>query len=264
MRSLRWHWALAVSFCSWLGFSGDTLAQTDKEVDRAGEASMQIERLMPAPGPGGFWQVDDGDVGPHLAPSVGLVSWESARPLVVSAGWNGTDYKVGDTLSKPISRRVGTDLLISVGLFDRVLVGTAVPLIVLQQGDRFQQLGFAHEDDNRSLEKSMLGDIRLYAKARFWGAPHGYGPAAAGALVVSLPTGDEENFAGEGGPVYEGRLIGSYRARLWAVAANAGVRIRSEDVQFLDPSMLVGNELVWGVAAEGRVPALPRFAVLAE
>ncbi len=73
--------------------------------------------------------------------------------------------------------------------------------------------------------------------------------------MLTLPTGDQAEFAGEG-VVVEGRGIVSLRRPRWEIAANLGLRLRTQDVVFLSPEVTFGNELTYGVAGSIVLPGL--------
>lgn len=210
--------------------------------------AFSVDRLTPAPGAGTLWQVEDGDVGEHLRPTFAFVTSLSTQPLIVRHTLDGS------TLSEPVALRVGGDLLAAIGLLDRYQIGLAVPVVIFQDGDRLQGLDLPGDDADQPLASTTIGDVRLHAKVRVVEPKHGLGFAAAGVIVATLPTGDDEHFAGEAGPVFEGRLVGSYRHRLGAVALNVGARIRTEEVEFLVPELRLGNELVFGGGLEVGIP----------
>jgi hypothetical protein len=136
-----------------------------------------------------------------------------------------------------------------------------MPLVV-QDGDRLQGIDL----DETPLSEMTIGDARLHAKVRLRGEPGDRGATLALAAVVTLPTGDDDNFAGEAGPLIEPRLIASWRRSRGALAINLGARIRTEEVVLLSPARAHGNELLASVAGELVVPWLcsDAFSVLAE
>ncbi len=219
---------------------------------------FSVERLTPPPGPGTFVQVEDGDVVPHKGYTFAVVTSLATRPLVIRHAIDG------GVMSEPVSLRVGADILAAYGFRNRYQFGLAIPVVVFQDGDRLQRLDLPDENADEPLAATTLGDIRVSGKVRLVEPRHGYGLAAATDVIVTLPTGDDSQFTGEAGPVFEGRLVGSYRHRRFAAAVNAGARIRASEVQFLAPTLRLGNELAWGVAASAPVPLAPRWMALVE
>jgi hypothetical protein len=161
----------------------------------------------------------------------------------------------GQEASEPVALRLGYELSAALGLGSRYQVGLALPLVV-QDGDRLQGIDL----DERPLDPVAFGDLRLHGKLRLVGRPGAPGKALGAALILSLPTGDGGDFAGERGWLIEWRLIGSYAGRRWRAAINLGPRLRTDEVVLLSPARPHGNELQAAVAGEWIVPGLPRDA----
>ena len=224
----------------------------DPTVSRS--TAFDVDRLAPPPGAGMYFQIEDGDVMPHLATSFGALTTVFSRPLVVYSVADTMQVQKGQTLSRPVANRVGLDLMAAIGLYGRYQVGLVLPLVLFQDGDRLQRLDLPDMGENQPLATTTQGDLRLHGKVRLVEPPYGYGLAVATDIVITLPTGDDEQFAGEAGTVIEARLIGSYRYSRFAAAANLGPRLRTEEVQFLDPTLVHGNEIAWGLAGSVLVP----------
>lgn len=241
---------------------GDARAQ---EVVVGTDPAFNVDPMVAAPGAGAFLQVEDAAVLPDRAQAFGVVANAISRPLVVYALDDLEHVAAGEMLTEPVAFRAGIDVLGAIGLGDRYQVGLAVPLVLYQAGDRLRGLDFPDNARNQPLAASALGDLRLSGKVRLVAPPYGHGLAAAADVIVTLPTGDDQHFAGEAGVVGEARLIASFRAPRWAAAVNVGPRIRTEEVQFLDPSFTLGNEISLGAAAEVTVPRTrERLTALAE
>jgi len=222
------------------------------------DAAFSLDRLAPPPGPGVFVQVEDGDVAERGAWSAtASLSFES-RPLVVRHALTGAE------LSVPVRTRTGLDLGVAVGVGHGVQLGLSLPVVLYQSGDRLRGLDLPEPDGSRALAAAALGDVRLAAKLNLVTPERGLGQAWGAAVTVTLPTGDETQFAGEAAPMVEFHLIASWRAPDWALAVNLGPRFRSEEVPFLSPDVTLGNELVWGAAASARAPWWPELEGVAE
>jgi hypothetical protein len=176
------------------------------------------------------------------------------RPIVLR------DIMSGQEATTPVDVRLGYELAYARGVSARWQLGCALPVVAAQDGDRLQGIGL----DESSLQPVALGDLRLHAKMRLSPSadtPWGYGMAFA----LTVPTGDEDDFAGEAGAVVAWTMVAGYRGDGWRVAGNLGVRLRTEEVVLLSPARPHGNELVATVAAEGELPArydMPLGAVL--
>jgi hypothetical protein len=113
-------------------------------------------------------------------------------------------------------------------------------------GDRLRPL------DARALDRFVPGDLRLGARVRVTGG-------ARRALFVrgdlTLPTGDDGDFAGEASWSLAWRLIGRVALpRGIAAAASAGLRLRGAEVAIGD--RLVGDELAFALGVVVPVPAV--------
>ncbi|MSP15974.1 MAG: hypothetical protein EXR73_05075, partial [Myxococcales bacterium] len=214
------------------------------------EPSFQIERVAPAPGPSSFFEVGEGDVAPHLGALFMLTTWAADRPLVVYHVADGT------VLSEPVRLRVGAELHAAIGLRERYQVGFALPLVVYQDGDRLRELEIPGEDE--ALAATAFGDLRLHGRVRLVEPAHGTGAAVAIDLAALLPTGDDNNFAGDSGFGMHARALASFRTQRLAFALELGARVRSEAVQFLAPTLYVGSVAHGGLAASVRLPELAK------
>jgi OmpA-OmpF porin, OOP family len=249
--------ALLVVFLPAIAFAQDPTVSRSTAFD--------VDRLTPPPGPGAFFQVEDGDVAPHLATSFGAMTTVLHQPLVVYSVADTMHVDKGETLSRPVETRVALELMAAIGLYGRYQVGLVLPLVLFQDGDRLRGLDLPAMEENQPLATTTQGDLRLHGKIRLVEPPFGYGLGVATDVVLTLPTGDDEQFAGEAGPVIEARLIGSWRTRRFAAAANLGPRLRTEEVQFLDPTLVHGNEIGWGRAGSVLLPGgQARWTAVAE
>ena len=210
--------------------------------------AISVERFTPPPGAAAFLGADDPDVLPDAGWAFDAATWYASRPITLR------DLTTGAVVTVPVAWRQGLDLGLARGLADRWQLGLALPM-ALQGGDRLRGIGLSE----KPLDRAVLGDLRLYAKARLVGEPRAPGLAATVDLTLVLPTGDDGDFAGEEGPVYEWRLAAGWRAPRWAITANAGARIRSDEVTLLSPARPNGDELVGALAGEVAVPAVGRL-----
>jgi hypothetical protein len=216
---------------------------------QADSTAFSVERFTPAPGAGGFLAAEDADVLPRLRWTAAAAGSLMSRPIVLRSLVDGAEA------TAPVAVRLGYDLSAAIGLGTRYQLGVALPVVV-QDGDRLQAIGL----DERPLDPVTVGDLRLHGKLRLLGAPGAAGSAVGAALVVSLPTGDGGDFAGEAGWVIEWRLIGSHAARWWRAAIDVGPRFRTREVVLLSPARPHGNELCAAAAAEVMLPRVRRHA----
>jgi hypothetical protein len=150
-----------------------------------------------------------------------------------------------DTTTQPVRRRE----TLSIG--GALALGTAVVVdgrfaIGHQIGDRLSALG-----DGAALERYVLGDLRIGARARVAGSDD----AVFLRADLTLPSGNEQQFSGEPSWSVAWRLIG--RATLpqgIVVAANAGIRFRGREVLVGD--RLVGNEFIGAAGVAVPIPPI--------
>ncbi len=156
--------------------------------------------------------------------------------------------------SRPVERRETLGLGAAIGLGDTVVLDARMPF-ARQTGERLAILG-----DDRALDRWVPGDLRFGARIRVVRTEH------ADALVrgeLSLPTGDDHDFAGEASWGLAWSLIG--RLRLPAgivVAATGGIRLRGAEVMVVD--RIVGDELTGGAGIAVPIPPLRPLWCIAE
>jgi len=206
---------------------------------------FSVERYVPPPGPAVFFCAEGADVLPQLQLSLGASGSLMSRPMVLENIYDRSE------VSEPVRLRLGFDFLAAIGITDRLQLGVGMPVIAAQDGSRLQGLDL----DETPLRPVALGDLRVHGKVRWWGRAGQAGGGIGVSMALTLPTGDEEHFAGERGAVFEWHAIGSWR---WpgrgAVAVNLGQRLRSEKVVLLAPARPHGDEIVGLFAAEAGVP----------
>lgn len=210
---------------------GATTAWAD--TPRNAPAALELDRDETPPGRSelGF---DGGAPVPRWGVSLGT-SWLSA-PMTF-----------GDT--EPVEDRQSLRLggAFAVG---RSLVLDARLALSTQTGERLAALG-----DSRELDAFVASDLALGARIRVAGTPQ---RAAFVRADLTLPTGDDHDFAGEASWTLAWRLIG--RVTLPAdivIAASLGIRLRGDEVIVGDK--LVGDELTYAIGAVVPVPPLARL-----
>src|SRR6185437_12887137 len=145
----------------------------------------------------------------------------------------------------PIDRRETAVVGGAVSLGDRLIVDARLPL-EHQVGPRLEGFG-----DAAPLERFALGDLAIGARLHVADG----GPVAVFVRgEVTLPSGDDHDFAGDAGWGAEG--LGIARVELphaIVIAGTGGFHIRSKEVQIAE-NVLGGDELVWGVGATVGIP----------
>ena len=206
-----------------------------------------------------------GALQPGADPNAGLAFEPAASPATgefnvanwLSYGHRPVALYQGDQLSfKVIDHRLSGGFLANVGIAERVAVGVHLPYVLYQGGD--DPTGNAAVNNslgNYSLPTSALGDLAVLLKATlFKPAEEGTGGFSLAVRErLSLPTGDESSYRGEGHVVSDTRLLAEYDLLAFAAYASAGVRLRGEQGDIGCASALActtqfGHELPFGLA----------------
>ncbi len=198
-------------------------------------AAIDLERDTSSPGR------------PELAFDGGapLVGWAAS----LTGSWIEEPIVLRDEAgpSAPVARRQTLALGGALALGDSAVIDARLPL-AHQTGDRLRLAGGGGE--RRALDRWVPGDLRLGARLRLLERPRG---AALVRADLTLPTGDDRDFAGEPAWTLTWRLIGRRSlAHGIVVAVSGGVRLRGAEVRIGD--RLVSDELV---GAAGVVVPLP-------
>ncbi|MBK6848426.1 MAG: hypothetical protein IPG96_13175 [Proteobacteria bacterium] len=181
---------------------------------RAQAAGFSLARLRPPAAALGFFSTETALTLPHLSPSAGLLVHYDQRLLQVVDQANGTRRY------EDVKYQLNLELLLALGLWERLELGLALPVTLTQaSGARGALFGAQPELAAGS------GDLRLLAKGRLLA----HGPwLAALALAVDLPTGSTADYRGDGGVGVEPRaIVGLGWSRVGA-ALNVGVRLRPD------------------------------------
>lgn len=217
------------------------------QVAVATQPAFSVERFTPAPGGATFLGIEEPDVPAAGRWVVTSSTWVASRLIVLRALATGAEATV------PVALRWGQEVAVARGLGSRFLIGAAAPT-GLQWGDRLAGIGLSE----KPLDPAVQGDLRLHGRARIAGAPGAPGLAAALALAITLPTGDDGDFAGEAGWVLGWGLRFGYRTDDVVVAGGVGVRVRTQEVVLLSPARPHGNELTASAGIAVRAAPLGR------
>jgi hypothetical protein len=164
------------------------------------------------------------------------------RPIALAAGSLGG----GSPASRPVRRRETLALGGAVAVGDRIVVD-AVLRGSHQVGDRLTAAG---DPDHRA--RYVAQDLRIGARIRFAGDDD---RAALLRGELTLPTGDDAQFAGDAAWTAAWSLIGRIGlVRGIALAATAGIRLHGAEVAVGD--RLVGDELFAALGGAVPLPAL--------
>ena len=174
---------------------------------------MAVNNFKPVASPTGFYVTEDGELLPHLAPAVGLLLSYAHHPLELY------DPTSSRRVADLVSYQVNMDLVAGLALWNRVELGLALPVALTQGSDDLSIIG--REPGTHS--GGGVGDLRITIKGRLATA----GPITlALAMPVSVPTGDQDNFLGEGGVTFTPKAVVSLNTSRVDVGINAGYRLR--------------------------------------
>ena len=164
------------------------------------------------------------------------------RPIALPAGAFGG----GSPASEPVRRRETLALGAALAIGDRIVVDGVVRASH-QVGDRLTAGG-----NPARLARTVLHDLQLGGRIRFAGDGD---RAALLRAELTLPTGDDAQFAGDAAWTLAWSLIGRIALpRDIAVAATAGIRLHGAEVAVGD--RVVGDELFAAAGATVPLPAL--------
>ena len=215
-------------------------------------ARVNVQVFRPSPHPGDLFTVLSSNIGAHLRWSADLLASFGKNPLVF-VDTSGTAERRQEVIQDQLS----LDLMGSIALFDRVSVGLAVPLFLVNSGEPGDVVTVSPEPSSFA-----LGDIRLSPKIGILmreDDADGFGLGAE--LGLSLPTGDADSFVSDGFLITP-MVIGDYKSGPVLVALNLGVRVRTSE-ETLPFGVNVSHELLWKIGA--RYEILPEeLAVIGE
>jgi len=180
----------------------------------------------------GYVSQDGANVLPSGVLDVGATLDFAHDPLVLRDASTGEQLMDGGV----VANRLGLTITSGFGLTKWLEVGLAVPVVLAQNGD----LGLITNDQ---LATTTLGDIRGFAKARIF---HRDRVAIAGALDVTVPSGNAESFTGGNTASARPRLIAGWQDERWSAALNVGFRFRGESRVV---NVVVDDELTTGAGA---------------
>ena len=186
--------------------------------------SFQSEQFEPLPAQGyNILNISSSELMPHLRPSAGIFLHYVNDPLQVVPVATGDVDEGGQRL---VSHQLRAELLASVGLFNFVELGLALPFVPLQRGDDQANLG----QPGQAIEGASLGDVRVLPKVQLLPAHKAAGFGLAIGLPVYIPSGDTETFNSDGKVRVEPRLMADWRHDAGVkIAANLGYQLLRSD-----------------------------------
>ncbi|HRG95083.1 MAG TPA: hypothetical protein PLR99_02470, partial [Polyangiaceae bacterium] len=161
--------------------------------------------------------------------------------------------RTGDEAFVPLRNQLALDLVGGLGLGTRGFVGVAVPIALAQEGSGDLP---PSTSSARRVPTTALGDLALHGKASIVdNRDGGFGLAALG--TVSLPTGSQDAFLGEGAVTAQGRVLGSYSFVLAELSGSLGYKLRTARRVWPDPGgARFGDEIPFALSLTFRPSVL--------
>lgn len=232
-----------------LAGAGTALAQPSND----GEG-VDSQVLWATPGPSNFPTIQSSDIVGHLGVAFGAMFGYYRESLGLQVSETRPDGTQDESTEWVVENAVTADFMWAFGLGEIFQLGLTLPVVLDQSGvgaTPFQPLGV--DDSSYKLAGSALRDLRFNAKTRFLGGnaeiPDRRGFGLGLDVGVSIPSGDELNFAGENGFVIAPLAIFDYHLCKFSIAANVGARLRTVKAQLAD--LVVGHQFAYGLGVTG-------------
>lgn len=172
------------------------------------EDELAIERFRLAAERTGILDVESGDVPGHGQWDLGIWVSASRSPLTV-------DAPAGES-GRLVDERVAGSLVASIALWQRVVLGFDMPLVISQDDDL--------DAGGGDIDRFGVGDVRFAVKAGIVARP----VAIALLVSLSLPSGDPDGFIGESEVTIAPELAVSRRFGANRIAVDVGYLRRGE------------------------------------
>lgn len=186
------------------------------------KAGLVMESLS-TPGGGAF----------HL----GAVSSFSFRPISLTSTRDGS-------VTYPLEANWALDLLASLGIGKRTMIGLSLPMVLYQGGETQRSVV-----SSSGLPATAIGDMGLHGKAAFIdNADGGFGLGAT--AILTLPTGSQAGFAGEGAATIQLKVLADYNLGVASLQASLGFKLRTQTRTWPDASVggyTFGDEIPWAI-----------------
>lgn len=194
-----------------------------------------------------FNAVSGSDTLGRFQPSAGLWLNYAHRPLTAT-------LQGGEELDL-VASQLAADLVLGIGITDRLQLGLAMPLTLSQSVGSPNGTSFPMP----TLASTVPGDLRLVPKFGLFKNPEGMNLALE--AVIGIPTGDKANLQGNGSVTVEPRVVAEYKANeRTRVGLNLGYTVRSQENLY---NLTIGNELTYGLG--GAYALMPdKVTLLAE
>jgi hypothetical protein len=250
MRPRRAALALVALALCWV----DRAAAQDKVVP-----SLDLRGFDPPTDPNGGLYYE-----PASSPDTGdwnLAMWSNYTYRPVTLRNPSTD----EVAFEVISHQFGGDFVFNIGFFERFSLGFSLPYVLYQTGDEPTADVRAVLGDYQ-LPEQAIGDAKLVGKLTIVTPTNDEFGGLSLALHerLSLPTGQDESYLGEGAVASETRLLAEYRYLAVSVHGALGVKLRGEEETYGCEALAPGSEcdtrfghqLPWGVSFVFRPQAI--------
>ncbi len=201
--------------------------------------SLDLRRFHPPADPRGALYLEPADTVGAGEWNVALVASYANRQVTVEDG-------DGEVAVVPLEHQISMDYLASLGVFERLAVFVTLPTVVYQRGDDARGL----VADIDVLPRTGLGDGAAGAKLELLQPGDAGGLALAGLGRLTLPTGDERAYLGEGTVTADVQLLAELRTIGVALRGSVGAHLRSEYATYFGERF--GHDLPWGLGVAVR------------
>ncbi len=220
------------------------------------EPAIDVQTFWPTAGPQQGLALRSAEVQPHLNFGFTLLGNYQHRPLVYRAAGDPNNV-VG-----AVDHAFTVDFLWAFGLFDRVQIMAALPMVAAQTGVGIRPItngGVADELPLVGLRDARFDvAVQIVRRARRTQAS-GLGLRAD--LGVAVPSGDDR-FQGSATVVLQPLIVADYRVAGLTITANVGARILFEERAWA--GALFGSTVQTALGLAYRPNALQRLAVAAD
>ena len=233
-RNLAFAFAFASAF---LSLPPSTLAQTNT-------TSFSIERLNAAPGGRGIVSLEDPRVDGQLASYFNILVSTAREPLVLRLDQGSAQ----PTMLTPVRHATSFHVSMALELHRKARFSAVLPFMVLS-GDRLRGLG-----DDRDLPPLSSGDMRVGFTFNVW-TGQVIPLSVATNMQISVPSGDDSNFAGAGQPGLVLRLLlGAHISDWLRILGHFGGHFHDKRAFY---GSVWGTRLPWGAGFELNFPWIP-------
>jgi OOP family OmpA-OmpF porin len=200
---------------------------------RAQAQGFAVDPFDPSERGSDWFSVESLDLRGTARPAIGIVMDGAYRPLVINS-----DGKLEESVIRnQILGNVGASLV----LWDRLRVGFNLPVAVFQDGSEGVIGGVTYAPP----KSPSVGDLRLGTDLRLAGTYGDPFTLAIGARVY-VPTGQRDNYTGDGAVRVDGRLEAAGDLGVFTYAARVGAEYRGLDETLAGNPL--GSQVLFGAA----------------